>query len=56
MYPVLKNNVFGVKNLFLYEGAMENLFVRDVPSCLQACDCRWVVMYGPKRVFVAGKT
>jgi len=53
---VLKNNVFGVKNLFLGEGAMENLFVGSVPSCSQAFNCWWVIMYDPEQVFMAGKT
>jgi hypothetical protein len=53
---VLKNNVFGVKKLFLDEGAMENLFVEGVLSCLQAFDCWWVIMYDPKQVLTAGKT
>jgi len=53
---VLKNNVFGVKKLFLDEGAMENLFVGGVPSCSQSFACWWVILYDPKQVFMAGKT
>jgi hypothetical protein len=53
---VLKNNVFGVKELLVGEGAMENLFVGGVPSCLQSFDCWWVILYDPNQVFMAGKT
>jgi hypothetical protein len=56
-YPLLKNNVFGLKkNLFLDDGAIENLCVGGGSACLQAFDCWWVIMYDPKQVFMAGKT